>query len=355
MAAGGADHGRTIALAEVALDQIKALRLPAEPRIFEIWYHYATGYNPALNKLINAKLERTGALTVADLDEVYNTYFTPTRVTDRIEEVNAKVVDEIGQVMAMVDAAVGSTTSYGESLATASQQLGQAKDREGLRLIVESVLQKTHEIEHANHGLEARLRISKQEISELQANLEAVRAESLTDPVTSLANRKYFDETLKRLLEESSEGGPSTSLLMIDIDHFKSFNDKYGHLTGDEVLRLVGQCMKQNLKGQDIASRYGGEEFAVILPKTDARQAMSVAEQLRSAVMTKQLMKRSTGENLGKVTISLGVATQQSGDTAQTLIGRADACLYAAKHAGRNRAVGNALQTAVSEKAKRYG
>ena len=339
MAADFAEHERTVVFAEIALDQIKALRLPAEPRTFEIWYHYATGYNAALNQLINGKLERSGTLTAADVDDIYNSYFAPTRVSDRIEQVNAKVVDEIDQVMAMVDAAVGSTTSYSESLADASVQLGSAKDRDGLRLIVESVLQKTHEIEHTNQALETRLRTSKLEITELQANLEAVRAESLTDPLTSLANRKYFDQTLERLLNESSGANPPTSLLMVDIDHFKSFNDKFGHLTGDQVLRLVGQCMKHNLKGQDIASRYGGEEFAVILPKTDARQAMTVAEHIRQAVMTKELLKRSTGETLGKVTISIGVASQRPDDTVQSIIERADACLYAAKHAGRNKAV----------------
>ena len=97
--------------------------------------------------------------------------------------------------------------------------------------------------------------------------------------------------------------------MMTDIDHFKKFNDTYGHLTGDQVLRLVAMSVKQNVKGQDIAARYGGEEFAVVLPNTVLRSAITVADHIRRAVMAKELMKRSTGEHLGRVTISVGVAT----------------------------------------------
>jgi len=129
------------------------------------------------------------------------------------------------------------------------------------------------------------------------------------------------------------------SLLMTDIDHFKTFNDNYGHQTGDQVLRLVAMAVKNNTKGQDIAARYGGEEFAVVLPNTVMRSAATVADHIRRAVMTKQLMKRSTHEQLGRITISIGVATLRDGDTAQSLIGRADACLYAAKRNGRNRVI----------------
>jgi diguanylate cyclase len=129
------------------------------------------------------------------------------------------------------------------------------------------------------------------------------------------------------------------SLMMTDVDQFKKFNDTYGHLTGDQVLRLVAMSVRQNIKGQDIAARYGGEEFAVVLPNTVLRSATTVADHIRRAVMTKELMKRSTGEHLGRVTISIGVAQLRRNDTVQSLIERADTCLYAAKRSGRNRVI----------------
>ena len=195
----------------------------------------------------------------------------------------------------------------------------------------------TRDMEENNSKLEHSLKASKQEITQLQVNLEAVRNESLTDPLTSLANRKYFDQTLDKCMAQSAETGEPLTLLLTDIDHFKAFNDTFGHLTGDQVLRLVALAVKQNVKGQDVAARYGGEEFAVILPNTPLRSALTVAEHVRRAVMTKELMKRSTGEHLGRVTVSIGVASFQKGESAQSLIERADNCLYAAKRAGRNR------------------
>jgi diguanylate cyclase len=181
--------------------------------------------------------------------------------------------------------------------------------------------------------------LSKSEISNLQQSLEAIRAESLTDPLTGLGNRKYFDRMIGVAVENALASGEPLSLLLFDIDHFKSFNDSYGHLTGDQVLRLVGLSLKQTIKGQDITARYGGEEFAVVLPNTALRQALTVADHIRRAVMAKELKKKSTGEILGRVTISVGVSMLKAGDDTDALIERADACLYAAKRNGRNRVI----------------
>ena len=190
-----------------------------------------------------------------------------------------------------------------------------------------------------NKALEDRLSLSKTEISNLQHSLEAIRAESLTDPLTGLGNRKYFDRSIEMAVQTALASGEPLSLLMFDIDHFKSFNNSYGHLTGDQVLRLVGMSLKQTIKGQDITARYGGEEFAVVLPNTALRQALTVADHIRRAVMAKELKKKSTGEILGRVTISVGVSMLKPGDDTDSLIERADACLYAAKRNGRNRVI----------------
>jgi diguanylate cyclase len=338
MAVNTNEHERTLAFAEIALGQIKALRQPAYPRNYEIWYTYATGYNSALNQNINEALARKGTLSTADLDQIYDNHLSSTRLTDRIDNVGAKVVDEIDQIMAMIEATAGSASNYSESLADVTQKLG-AADRDGVRSIIESLVGATKDMEKTNNALEARLKASKHEITQLQHNLEAVRNESLTDPLTALANRKFFDLALDKAMAESAKSGEPLSLLMTDIDHFKKFNDTFGHLTGDQVLRLVAQAVKQNVKGQDVAARYGGEEFAVVLPRTALQQALTVADHIRRAVMGKELMKRSTGEHLGRITISIGVAVRRPDDTAQSLIGRADTGLYAAKRNGRNRVI----------------
>jgi diguanylate cyclase len=329
---------RTLAFAEIALGQMKALRQPAFPRNYEVWYAYATGYNPSLNQSINETLTRNGGtLNASDIDQIYETYLSPTRLSDRLENVGSQIVEEIDQVMAMLDAAVGSTAQYSENLAHATKGLGNTNDREGLRSIVESLARATRDMAEHNGRLETSLKASKQEIHQLHANLEAARNESLTDPLTSLANRKYFDLALDKWIAQTGTTNEPLALLLADIDHFKTFNDTYGHLTGDQVLRLVAMALKQNVKGQDIAARYGGEEFAIILPNTTLRAALTVADHVRRAVMTKELMKRSTGEHLGRITVSVGVATLRKDEIASSLIERADNALYAAKRFGRNR------------------
>jgi diguanylate cyclase len=339
MNANADEHERTMAFAEIALGQIRALRQPVTPRHFEIWYTYATGYSPSLNQTINETLARNGTLTQADIDRIYETFLSPTRLTERIDHVGSQVMGEIEQVMAMIGAAAGNASSYTESLVEVTQKLGGAVDAPAIRAIVEGLVLATTDMEKSNQALEARLNASKQEIVQLQQRLETVRHESLTDPLTSLANRKYFDDALAKAIAEARSREEPLSLMMTDVDHFKKFNDSYGHLTGDQVLRLVAISVKQNVKGQDTAARYGGEEFAVVLPNTILRSALTVADHIRRAVMNKELMKRSTGEHLGRVTISVGVATLQKQDTAQSLIERADTCLYAAKRAGRNRVI----------------
>jgi diguanylate cyclase len=337
------EHERTLAFAKTAINQIKALKLSAHPRNFEIWYAYATGHNPGLNQAINDFLARDARLTDHELERIYDKHLSPVRFSERVDEVGGKIIGEIDQVMSMIDVAIGSASDYGESLAGAAEHMVHDIDRDQLRLIVETLVRSTQEVEVTNQVLQKRLVDSREEIRELQENLEVVRTESLTDPLTTLSNRKYLEDAITHLIGDAQAKGTPLSVILTDIDHFKKFNDTYGHLTGDQVLRLVAVTLKQNLKGRDVAARYGGEEFAVLLPRTILADGVTLAEHIRRAVMSKELIRRSTGETLGRVTISLGVAAWRKGDTMASLLERADSCLYAAKDAGRNRVIGEGM------------
>src|SRR4051794_31402801 len=181
-----------MAFAEVALGQIKSLRQTAVPRNYEIWYVYATGYNAPLNKIINETLARNGKLTEADLEQIYETYLSHIKTTDRIDKVGARVIGEIDDVMTLINNALGMSVSFDDSLSGATQKLAAASNRDQVKVIVESLLKSTREMRDTNKALEDRLRLSKSEISNLQQSLEAIRTESLTDPLTGLGNRKYF-------------------------------------------------------------------------------------------------------------------------------------------------------------------
>ena len=163
-------------------------------------------------------------------------------------------------------------------------------------------------------------------------------------------DRKAFDETLAREISHARETAQPLCLLIGDIDHFKKFNDTFGHRTGDQVLRLVASCLNNGTRESDTVARYGGEEFGVILPSTTTKDAEQIANKIREAVQSRELVKRSTGESLGRVTMSLGVGSFRPSDESSSLIERADACLYDAKRNGRNQ-VRSELSTAPDSRA----
>ena len=158
------EHERTLAFAQIALGQIRALRQPASPRIYEIWYNYATGYNPSLNQKVNETLSSSGTLTDADIELIYTTFISPTRFVDEVGNVNAKISGEIDQVMALVDSALRAGNRHDASLNDVTAKLARANDRDAIRGVIESLVQTASEMKRDNRALEARLKSSKQEI-----------------------------------------------------------------------------------------------------------------------------------------------------------------------------------------------
>ncbi len=331
------EFARSLVYGEAALSYIKGHKTPAYPRNYELWYTYAAGYNRELNTAINQILKTQKTISPEAVETFYADYLSPLRHADRIGKVGDDVSVELNAVLDMLDGASGDVVDYGASLTKATSNLDSADSHQQIRAIIDHVLAETVQMTSKNEDLQRQLHESRGQIVELQESLEAIRFESMTDDLTGLSNRRHFDEALNRAIVEARERRSDVSLIMCDIDHFKRFNDTYGHQTGDQVLRLVASSIKMNVKGQDVAARYGGEEFGIILPATEIRDAETVAEHIRVAIQSKELVKRSTGENLGHVTMSFGIASLAEDDTAHSLVERADMCLYASKRAGRNR------------------
>lgn len=190
----------------------------------------------------------------------------------------------------------------------------------------------------ANEKLQTRLMEAEQKIQTQAEEIRAQQSEALTDALTKLANRRAFDESLQKNITSFNDQHKPFSLLIFDVDHFKNFNDTHGHQAGDEVLRCVGRTLTETAKTTDIPCRYGGEEFALILPNTRVDSARIAAERVRKAI--EGMNVAFEGKNL-RVTASIGVAEMLTGDDDTKLIRRSDDGVYAAKEAGRNQTYWN--------------
>ena len=193
------EHERTMAFAEVALGQIKSLRQTAVPRNYEIWYVYATGYNAPLNKIINETLARNGKLTEADLEQIYDTYLSQIKTTDRIDKVGARVINEIDDVMSLITDALGHVGELRRQPGRREPEtVGGAEPRPDQSGRRSSWCTPRARCATPTRRWKTGWRCRRPEISNLQQSLEAIRAESLTDPLTGLGNRKYFDRADRR-------------------------------------------------------------------------------------------------------------------------------------------------------------
>ena len=188
-----------------------------------------------------------------------------------------------------------------------------------------------------NRELQVRLNAARRLLdlqAELLATQEALRTQAMRDALTNSLNRRAILDHLEMEIERARRKGGPLSVIMIDIDHFKSINDTYGHAAGDEVLRMVVKLTESSLRSYDRFGRYGGEEFLVVIPQTAQQEALSIAERIRSTVEAAEIPWM---HNALHVTLSLGVATHDGQQNSDMLISAADGAMYHAKRAGRNR------------------
>lgn len=212
---------------------------------------------------------------------------------------------------------------------------GEAGD--AIRELLSNVRKQIADVVEHGRAFEDKLTEYSSEITELTRQLEQSKKAAMLDPITGIGNRRRFEETLKAVLSHITEFNEKVSVLLADVDNFKTVNDTLGHNVGDQVLRLVASNFVSNLKGSDVVARWGGDEFAAILPNTSLENAQTVAETVRKSIGSRSLKNSQTGETMGKVTLSIGVSTFREGDNAHKLIFRADQALYEAKRLGRNR------------------
>lgn len=324
--------------AVAAVELMHKHRVPPHPNNFAIWFNYCADADPDLRKVLDDMIKAGRKFDQTSNSELVRRFISLEDSTGMLHEIARNLEAALSRIVNFVDGAGAGAREYGETLSKASEELandGVANSQLGT--IVQSILSATQKMEAHNQALEIQLKSTSDEVSQLRAEVETTRREASTDGLTGIANRKTFDSRILDAIAEATETGTPMCLAMMDIDYFKKFNDAHGHQIGDQVLILLARTLEESIKGKDTAARYGGEEFAVILPETGLQQAAMLADKIRIRLASKNIVNRKSGEYLGTITLSIGVAQFKSGESVTSLVSRADAAMYEAKKAGRNR------------------
>ncbi len=330
------NHAHT--LSARALELMRQFRVLPTPTNYELWFNYAVGHNQELVSALDAAVANGHITDHAFMHEMHVRFFGSLR-TAEVNDMGAKLHEEVQKSKGAIERAAKEVANNGKLLTDAATLLANGTAGGDAKAALDRIVNATRALQTTHTSLETELGQAEREMETLRQRSETVSAESRLDPLTGLFSRKSFDDRIEPMHQEAQYNKTPLCILVADVDNFRKFNDTWGHATGDHVLRLVAQCFRSNTREQDTPARFGGEEFAVALPNIGLKSAMMVAEKIRQTVESRKIVKRSTGETLGTLTLSLGVAQSIPGERIADTVRRAEACLAEAKRNGRNRVV----------------
>ena len=319
-----------------AVPRMSELNIPVTPDNYAVWYEYFRGVNLDLKRAIDGLLSNKVSFT-PEVNAGLHSNFIQEKSPEIIESVQVETQILINSLMSKLTAVTKGTAKFSLSLDEFHQDLSKSPDRQTLDRLIDTLAEEVVDVVKSNKEMEQSLTVMSQEVSSLKSEMENLSLVAMTDQLTSLHNRRAFDEEILSHIQSFRQTNTHSSLLLIDIDNFKTFNDVHGHLVGDKVLAYIAIALRQGVRGEDFVARYGGEEFVVLLPDTDHSGALVVAEQLRKRIAERKLtIGKDKKLSLGAITVSIGVATLCNDDDKESYFVRADEALYRAKSSGRN-------------------
>jgi len=334
----GAINEIDIDFATVTADQANRLMsqhgVPPTPDNFSVWFYYVMGGSLTLKKTIDILIANKRKFDSGVNRDLYLTYVNPHSST--IGDFPEQLRGVIASAQEFLTTAISDNRAQMEDLGEVKSECQTAVDP---RPIIEKLVLELSKATTRSSALEANFLQTTKDLDQIKDSLKEAEQHSNTDALTGLANRRSLDAFLRTAQITAMEAGTPLSILLIDIDHFKKFNDSFGHQVGDQVLRLVARVLQESVRDCDLAARYGGEELMAILPGAEVEACFEAAERIRRRIAEARLTRRTTGEEISSVTVSIGVAQFRMGETADGMIERCDRALYQAKRAGRNRTI----------------
>jgi diguanylate cyclase len=331
------DFDYATSVARKAIDLMAKYRVPPTPDNFSVWFTYALGASIELKRAIDILIGNKRRFDAKTNNDLFNAYVG-------LQGSDGRTINHASQRLRslMVSARQFLSTAIADNHSQ-MQAISDAADRGGAevnsRQLIENLIKELEKATTRATDLETNFAEKARELDSIRDSLSKSEERAKTDTLTGLPNRRGLDEFFRTTQIAAMEKGEPLSVLLIDIDHFKKFNDNFGHGVGDQVLQLMGKVLREKLREGDLPARYGGEELIAVLPKADLAVSKRVAERIRRTIAECSIVGRTESDVLPRITISIGVAQFQPGESMAELIERCDRALYLAKKAGRNRVV----------------
>ncbi len=324
----------SVAVLKKVLPLMSRQGVPTIPQNYAVWFDYVTSRNEELKREVERRIAEGVEFTPALCRRIYEQYYVD-EVRAEVDGLRESMRDAVEAVLKELGDLGTDINHYSGVLDDCTDRLDGDLDQDDVKRLIVTLARETRRAKDRSSEVESALGGMAEELADLRAQVNRLSRDSRTDALTGIANRRAFDEVMRKMVVDAEEREEHLCLILADIDHFKSFNDTHGHLVGDSVLRNVAQEMEQCVKGRDMVARYGGEEFAVLLPNTRLEGALMLAESIR-AIVELEAYSDGAASAEHKVKLSLGVAQFRKGESISTFIERADACLYRSKERGRN-------------------
>ncbi|MES9946602.1 MAG: GGDEF domain-containing protein [Candidatus Thiodiazotropha sp.] len=308
------------------------------PVNFSLAYHYVSGENSAFNKRMDELLESDGGWQDESVAKLFR-HFVCSCDEAVLRDLREELMDIVAHTLGTMIDLTGKTSVTNEKIKMHIDTLAESEKIENVMQAVSAIIAETRSLITETNQFETQLLTSTDEVEKLKEELSYARQEAMLDPLTGVMNRRGFDQTLASVISEvvDHQHAANFCLVLIDIDHFKDVNDNHGHLLGDKVLRAVAELLTHHTKGKDACARFGGDEFAILLPDIGSNNAKNLAEYLRSIIEKIVLKRPNTGTVVGGISVSIGVAAFRMGETIEDFLNRCDQALYRSKSLGRNR------------------
>jgi diguanylate cyclase len=327
-------------LGRTVLSELQELSIAPQPECYSVWFRYRQKAHSQLVHEIEQRVKNGGAVDADFVTSLYYQFCENADLGPIFDRYFERILGEVEGLKEVAHSMSDSTKSFGSDVSTLASDIERKPLTESeLRGFVKALAATAAKAVRRNEELEVKLASAVDNIGRLRESIDVIEQDAHTDFLTKLSNRRRFEKFLREAIPAAERDGSRLSMIVCDIDHFKKFNDTFGHQVGDQVLKFVADILKKNIKGQDLAARYGGEEFAIALPNTSLWNAQSLAETLRATIARKRLHNRASNQDLGAITMSFGVAEFEAGMTGEALFHEADAALYDAKRSGRNKVV----------------